>query len=357
VVTDHPLNELPLVSIVIDSYNYARFLREAIDSALGQTYSRVEVVVVDDGSTDDSPEIILSYEDRVVPVLKQNGGQGSAFNAGVAASQGDIVTFLDSDDYLLPQAVEQVVAAWEPDVAQIQYRVNLVDACGRTTGVYPPPDMPLDSGDVWRSLLKKGYYVHPPTSGLSFSRAALEKILPIPEAEWRTTPDGYLTTLAPFHGRVVALERVLGVWRHHGDNTWGSEVELDVRKFREMLDMNLLRQATLVREAGKLGHEIPDDLSSRDPGNLQRRLILLRLAPQEHPFPSDSRLHLAYRGVISTWRYSDFKLRKRLLHVTWFVWVALFPLPLARLAINFLYAPATRPKFLEWARRRVVGLG
>src|SRR5258708_31462520 len=87
----------PLVSIVINNYNYARFLSKAIDSALAQTYRNVEVIVVDDGSTHNSVQIIRAYGDRVVPVLKENGDHGSAFNAGFARSQGDPVWFLHAD--------------------------------------------------------------------------------------------------------------------------------------------------------------------------------------------------------------------------------------------------------------------
>src|ERR1700739_203957 len=115
------------VSIVINNYNYARFLRDAIDSALAQTYSNVEVVVVDDGSTDDSPEIIASYGSRVSAVLKPNGGQASAFNAGFAASHGEIVIFLDADDMLVPQTAEKVAQAWEPDTVKVQYGLDAVD--------------------------------------------------------------------------------------------------------------------------------------------------------------------------------------------------------------------------------------
>ena len=79
----------PLVTVLINNYNYGRFLREAIDSALNQTYGNVEVVVVDDGSTDESRDIIDGYAGRIVSVLKKNGGQGSAFNAGIAASRGE----------------------------------------------------------------------------------------------------------------------------------------------------------------------------------------------------------------------------------------------------------------------------
>ncbi len=82
-----------LASIIISSYNYAQFLREAIDSALKQTHKNTEVIVVDDGSTDNSTEIIASYEDRIVPVLKKNRGQASALNAGVSVSSGEVIFF------------------------------------------------------------------------------------------------------------------------------------------------------------------------------------------------------------------------------------------------------------------------
>ncbi len=102
----------PLVSLVINNYNYGRFLAEAIDSALKQTYPHTEVIVVDDGSTDNSRDITASYGDNISPVLKQNGGQASAFIAGFAASKGEIICFLDSDDMFLPEKVADIVDAF-----------------------------------------------------------------------------------------------------------------------------------------------------------------------------------------------------------------------------------------------------
>jgi glycosyltransferase involved in cell wall biosynthesis len=89
-----------LVSIIINNYNYDRFLAEAINSALNQTYPYTEVIVVDDGSTDNSRQIIAEYGDRIIPILQPNGKQASAFNNGFAHSKGEIIIFLDSDDYL-----------------------------------------------------------------------------------------------------------------------------------------------------------------------------------------------------------------------------------------------------------------
>src|SRR3712207_366484 len=98
-----------LVSILVNNFNYGRFLAEAIDSALAQPYRPIEVVVVDDGSTDNSREIIAAYGDRVRTVLKPNGGRGSTFNAGWAAARGDVICFLDADDAFTPDKVARVM--------------------------------------------------------------------------------------------------------------------------------------------------------------------------------------------------------------------------------------------------------
>src|SRR5688500_10169891 len=117
----------PLASVIINNYNYGRYLGAAIDSALAQTYPHTEVVVVDDGSTDDSRQVIAGYGERVVPVLKENGGQASAFNAGFAASRGDVVLFLDADDLLLPGAVAAAVAHLaDPEVVKVHWPLRVI---------------------------------------------------------------------------------------------------------------------------------------------------------------------------------------------------------------------------------------
>jgi len=95
-----PLGNGPLVSIIIPCYNGERFIRDAIDSALGQTYAPVEVIVIDDGSTDRSLEIISSFGDRVRWETGPNYGGAAARNRGLALASGDLVQFLDADDLL-----------------------------------------------------------------------------------------------------------------------------------------------------------------------------------------------------------------------------------------------------------------
>src|SRR3990170_7987927 len=124
-----------LASIVVNNRNYARFLPEAIESALGQTYTPLEVIVVDDGSTDESRDVIERYRDRITPMLKSNGGQTSAFNQGFLASGGEVVCYLDADDALLPGAIEQAMKLFERgDLAKVHWPLRVIDASGASSG-------------------------------------------------------------------------------------------------------------------------------------------------------------------------------------------------------------------------------
>jgi len=218
------VTQAPNASVVINNYNYGRFLGQAIQSALDQTYPHTEVVVVDDGSTDDSREIIGGYGERIVPVFKENGGQGSAFNAGFAACQGDVIIFLDADDMLLPTAVEQAVKLFdEPDVIKVHWPLLEIDANGTTTGnVNPKGELP--KGDLRSLVLQEGpaSHLNPPTSGNAWARKFLEQVLPMPEALYRTWGDAYLLELAPLFGPLMKTETPQGFYRVHGDNAYAT---------------------------------------------------------------------------------------------------------------------------------------
>src|SRR5215217_2651799 len=210
-----------LVSIVISNYNYGRFLGEAIDSALNQTYPHTEVIVVDDGSTDNSREIIESYGDRIIAVLKDNGGQASACNAGFRASKGEVVIFVDADDVLLPDTVGKVVAAFQsrPGVAKVQYRQQVIDASGKFLGdLQPRAAFAMQSGDVRPLLMEFDRYVWPSTSGNAFAAAVLDRIMPIPEVLYRVMADIHLCTLSAVFGEVISLEEPGSLYRVHGAN-------------------------------------------------------------------------------------------------------------------------------------------
>ncbi len=101
----------PFVSCIITNYNYGHFLDQAIDSVLHQTYPNIEVIVIDDGSTDDSAQIVKPYRDQVAFVQQTNSGVVVARNAGAKRSTSDYIFFLDADDYIHPQFVEQLISA------------------------------------------------------------------------------------------------------------------------------------------------------------------------------------------------------------------------------------------------------
>ncbi len=213
--------EAPLVSVVVNNYNYARFLREAIDSALAQTYVPLEVVVVDDGSTDESRDVIARYGNRITAVLKENGGQASAFNAGFAAARGEVVIFLDADDALLPTAAQSAVDRFSPGVAKVYWPLWEIDSEGNAMGTMIPTE-PLTEGDFRDRVLSLGPIAcrEAPTSGNAWSRSFLERALPMPEAEYRINGDCYLSTLAPIYGGVRTLPDPHSRYRIHGANRY-----------------------------------------------------------------------------------------------------------------------------------------
>jgi glycosyltransferase involved in cell wall biosynthesis len=168
--------------------------------------------------------VIEGVADRVVAVYKENGGQGSAFNAGFANCGGDIVIFLDADDLLEPDAVEVVMGAFVDDsVVKVHWPLRLVDARGT---ILPGlmPDGPLPSGDLGTAVLQGGptSSLSPPTSGNAWRRDFLEQIFPVPEDVYRLCADEYLYTLAPVFGLIAALDARLAFYRLHGSNNYSA---------------------------------------------------------------------------------------------------------------------------------------
>lgn len=343
-----------LVSVIISSFNYARFLHQAIDSALSQTYPAVEVVVVDDGSKDESPEIIRSYGSKIISLIKENGGQASALNAGFERSRGNIVIFLDSDDFLLPQAAERVAEAIRPCVSKVQYRLKLVGSRGELLRVSQGPQR-LSGMEARDQLLKRGwYYPMQPTSGNAFARWGLKEIFPIPEQEFPICPDGYLNVMSPFLGDVLFLEDFLACYRLHGANqtSW----VFDLGKVAKDFEYHDKFQKYLVHAAAVNKFPIPKRLEMRNYIYLRARLASLRFAPKHHPLPGDRSLPLALHAVVSLWRWwQDLPWGKRVLWSIWFLFSAAVPVPIARRVMIWSYSPDERPRavraFLSLLRR------
>jgi glycosyltransferase involved in cell wall biosynthesis len=207
----------PLISVVIPSYNYGHFIEEAIDSVLSQDFpaDRLEVLVVDDGSTDDTAERVKKYASRIRYFRKANGGQASAFDFGFAKARGEIISLLDADDYWFPDKLRSVMEQFEkyPEVGMVYHPVREYHVQTGELKEYPfTPISGFIPSNIKHVLLYDGLMT---TS--SFRRTVLEQLRPIP-AELSNASDGYMGGLAMFLAPVVAIDRPLGVYRIHSTN-------------------------------------------------------------------------------------------------------------------------------------------
>ena len=217
----------PSVTILIDTYNYGCYIEEAVSSVLAQDFpaGEREILVVDDGSTDDTAERLKKFGDEIVYLRKENGGQASAFNHGMKSARGEIVAFLDGDDYWLPGKLSRIVEefAAHPDVGMVYHKLRKLDV---KRGIFEDGGLPLESGFIAASAKDLLSYVLYPTSFLAFRRSMLATLLPIPE-ELVIQADAYLSSLIVFVAPVVALPECLAVYRVHGQNLFASRGEVN----------------------------------------------------------------------------------------------------------------------------------
>jgi len=342
----------PSVSIVVPNYNYARFLPDALDSALSQDGPDCEVVVVDDRSSDGSKDVIDAYRENVVSCFHiRNGGHAAAFNTGLAAAKGDVVLFLDADDYLYPDAARTVVDAFDADTAQVQFRLDMVDEERHSMDVYPAPEVPLDDGDVVPKLLESGRYRTTVTSGLAFRREALESVFPIPEEDFRQGADGYLATVVPFHGAVKSIDRCLGAYRQHGANHSSFHDRLGERA-RWRVEHDFRRFEALSREASERGLRMRREVGLGDPLHVEERLASLCVDRAQHPVPGERRLRLARAGAAASMRTGG-SFRRRAMTAGWFLSVGLLPPRMARSVLSWKLDAASRPRMLASASKAI----
>jgi glycosyltransferase involved in cell wall biosynthesis len=334
----------PLVSIVVNNYNYARYLRAAIDSALAQWYPRTEVIVVDDGSTDESREVIAAYGDRVEVVLKDNGGQASAFNAGYARVRGDCVIFLDADDVLLPHTAGRVAAAFaaEPGLAKVMYRMEIIDERGARTGALkPPPYLPLRSGDLRQHVLTfPDDVARMATSGNAFSASVLRQVLPVPSRPDGHGADWYLSLVTCLFGPVRAIDNFVGAcYRVHGQNFFEFS-RLDLDRVRLAIDIMTFVHSHIRRLEERAGYGVfpQDPTQVTSVTYFAHRLISFKLDPKHHPITCDSITSLYAGGVLATSKRFDIALPMKAAFILWFTAMLLAPRQVAMwLADAFIF--------------------
>lgn len=216
------MSTTPTVSIAMINRDYGRYLPGAIDSALQQDPPPLEVVVVDDGSTDDSLEVLARYRSQVIVIATGPRGKGAATNAAVAACTGDVVALLDSDDLLLPGRVAALTRAYAdaPAAAWVWHHIEKVQ---RDSMAAVPSEKLIGFTAGWhdhRAAVARGRLpiTMPPTSALSWRRSFLGSVLPM--APGMRTQDNYLKFLSLGLAPGVVVDEVLSLQGLHGDNAY-----------------------------------------------------------------------------------------------------------------------------------------
>ncbi len=330
------------LSIIIPNYNYGNYLGAAIDSALALDWPDKEIIVADDGSTDNSHAVMRSYGAKVIPLLLPNGGQNSACNAGYEHCSGDIIIFLDSDDILYPSVADTLRSSWSNRVSKLQWSLALTDEQLRPLGpcdpIYwrgkPTPEQ------VRQTLHKTGNY---PFSTIgAWARNFLRQVYPAPvrrgsprggcNGDYRLpNNDYYLSMLAPFFGDVVCIShrQPQGAYRLHGHNDRVGAQSFEHYAEAAMQPFECARVVNSVLNGLNIEH-IPID-PERDENTMKRQLVCARLKLDPRRC---SKLSEALRKYWHSIGLSDAPMTQK---VKWWIWgllVAGAPRPISVWAIG-----------------------
>lgn len=208
--------QTPLVSVVIPTYNRADHIAETIGSVLQQTYENIEIIVVDDGSTDNTPEVVSRFLPRVQYVWQENSERGVSRNHGLRLAKGEFVAFLDSDDLWLPDKTEHDVAFFgsHPEVGVVYGDAVQIDGQGRTLGVVRVRG---PSGRITGKLLQNNYVL------MSAHLARISLVTEIggfrEERDLSGSEDWEMWVRLSLHTDFAYVPKVLGQVRTHPANT------------------------------------------------------------------------------------------------------------------------------------------
>jgi glycosyltransferase involved in cell wall biosynthesis len=220
-----PLRHEPLVSVLVANYNYGRYLPVAANSLFAQTYRNWELIICDDGSTDDSRVVIAQLEQRdsrISGICKENGGQASAWNVAYARSTGDIICLLDADDWFEPRKLAVVVDTFraKPSAGVAYHRYLAASHNSEPMGL-PPRPHELPSGRLIERAVRQGGHVFvSKTSDLALRREIAHHIFPLPES-LKGYGDAYIGRVAPFITEIAAIPEALSYYRVHQESHSG----------------------------------------------------------------------------------------------------------------------------------------
>ena len=245
----------PFISVLIDTYNHEQFIEQAIASVLGQDFpaSEREILVVDDGSTDKTPDILKKYEPRIRVLRKENGGQASAFNFAIPFCRGEIVSFLDGDDWWAPDKLTRVADAMNanPEVGIVGHGIVNVQRDGLQLSETLREDFQFQVNSVAGAQLfrRRGAFLG--TSRMTIRAELLRRIGPVPE-EIKIQADEYLFTLACVLMVAEILPGALTFYRMHDQNRF-QLARFDPATLRHKQESLAALDTTLMQKLGEFG--------------------------------------------------------------------------------------------------------
>jgi glycosyltransferase involved in cell wall biosynthesis len=270
----------PAVTVLIDTYNHERFIEEAIVSVLEQDFPRAEVdiLVVDDGSTDRTPEIVRKFEPHVRMLRKTNGGQGSAFNAGIPETRGEIVAFLDGDDWWAKAKLSVVMEylACRPHIGILGHGIYQIDSDTReTTTTTPQHDGEIRFDTVAGGRFFRQMMCFFGTSRVTMRRSVLSRVLPVPES-LVVEADEFISIMSAAYSAAGLLQQPLTFYRLHANNLFQvrRKDEVKLRRIQVVLAA-LARELRIRLGSSSVGSEIIDAIvEPLDVGSTRLRLTL-----------------------------------------------------------------------------------
>lgn len=244
------LPKFPFISCVIPSYNRAEFLPETIESALNQDFpkSHREIIVVDDGSTDHTDEVLKRYRGKIRAIRQSNKGQGQALLSAIRAARGEIIAGLDSDDVWMPQKLARVAEAFRrsENVVAVVHQVKFVYAKLRPVKYRTPPLIPrdlllnLDRDSILEyspsGRILYGTYMCNSGSSWAIRKTAIQGKM----ARFRPPPQNpeffYVFLALAAGGKAVKLREILSLYRRHEDSSvafpaWDIASKIKVREW------------------------------------------------------------------------------------------------------------------------------
>ena len=305
----------PTVTVLIDTFNHERFIEEAIVSVLEQDFpaSEIQILVVDDGSTDRTSEIVRKFEPHVRLLQKKNGGQASAFNAGIPEARGAVVAFLDGDDWWAKDKLSVVTEylAVRPRIGIVGHGIYEVDSRANEASATIPQHVrgisfdTVSDGRFFRQMM-----CFFGTSRVTIRRDVLDRVLPIPEP-LVIEADEFMSFMSVAYSSAGLIQRPLTFYRLHADNLFQVRKRDDTKTRRIQKVLTVLAEHLRLRLASAaIAPEVIDVIVEPLEVNSKRlRLMLDGGAPWETFQAERAEFRLSYqKGNAAYWLFKAFAL-------------------------------------------------